>query len=60
MHEQSVYASRESTAERKLVNSFVIAKDDGDEEEEISVVKVLFLCVCFVAGDTEGVKLIFV
>lgn len=35
MHEKRVYASRESSAKRKILNSFVKIRGEGDKHEEI-------------------------
>lgn len=55
-----MYASHGFGSERKMVNSFVVVRVEGDEEEEIWVARVLLLCRCFVRGDTEGMELAFV
>lgn len=60
IHEQRAYVSRESCARRKMSSSFVVARDEGDEEEEMWVAREPSLCLFFVKGDTNGVKPAFV
>lgn len=52
-----MYASFESSAERKIIHSFVIKRKEGDKEKEILVTRVLSLCRCFVKRTTESAKL---
>lgn len=43
LHEQRVYGTHDSGAERKLVNSFLLIKSEGSREKESRVGKVLLL-----------------
>lgn len=60
MHEQQVYAMRESGAERKMLSSLVTVRSEGYEKKEIWVANVMLLCRCFVKGDTKGLELALV
>lgn len=60
MHEQIVYASRKFGDERKMLNSFVIIRGEGDEKKELWVAKALPSCRCSVNRDAQGVKLALV
>lgn len=60
LHEQTVYSILEFGDERKVLNSFVEAKDENDEGEEIWVAKVLIMFHFSVQRSTESAELVLV
>lgn len=56
-HGKRVSASRKLGGERKLLNGFVLVRDDGDKVGEIRVARVLLFYLCFLKENREGAEL---
>lgn len=50
LHEQKVYATHESGAERKVMSSFALIRSESEEEKKMWTGNVLLLFCCAVSG----------